>query len=148
MDHVGVPERAVLDDAYRPARGDVQLVGGGELRVGVGVTVLPPELVPDDRDVEGMVLRHAGQLEDRGDRGDGEHEQDQRGGDGPAPLEPGVPVHLHGLPLVVTIAPPEAHDGDDHEALDEHEDDHGDPEHELIEAELLGEVRLVVGCRR
>ena len=52
-------------------------------------------------------------------------------------------MHLHGLPLVVTIAPPEAHDGDDHEALDEHEDDHGDPEHELIEAELL--VRVAPG---
>ena len=74
-------------------------IGSPSASLSVRVVELPPPLLADDGDLEG-VGRPLGQVEDRDDGGHGHGGQEHRRGDGPHDLEPGVAVELRGERLV------------------------------------------------
>ena len=131
----------MLSDTAVPA-GHHHLVGGHDRDavpvLQVRVLELPPPLLPDDRDVEG-VLRRLGQLEQDLDGEDGDEGEQHGWRDRPHHLEAGGAVDLLGHIALVASPAPETHD--DHEGHDHDEDAHhaGDQEDgDLQVLDLLG----------
>jgi hypothetical protein len=125
VDHVG----RVQVEGRRAPSGKVQLVGGGDLVV--GVPELPPPLMADDVDVE--VRRRRGLLgpEDDLDGRDADDQEDHGERDRPRDLERRVSVDLLGdgrarplaeAPAAVEQAPLDRHEDHERGPRDQHED--------------------------
>jgi hypothetical protein len=145
MDHVDGGQSEI----HRAVGGDVHLVGGGEAVL--GIAELPPPLVTDHLDLEGVVLGF-GRRPDVEERGEGRHRhhgQDHRRDDRPGDLELGVAVQL-AHPALLALALPEPQDPKEQGDRDEYENDRGDPEHHPEQGvHLLGDgsggVQRVLG---
>ncbi len=108
--------------------GDVNLIGGDDVEE--GITDLPPELMADDGDMEG-VFGLAGVFDTpdaaRGDAGDNKDDED--GDDGPSGFDLIAAVDLRRLlAAIVMAALAEADHGVDEQARDDGEDSAGDGE--------------------
>ena len=143
----GDPER--VDDVARAdadldrlPRGDDDLVGGDDALL--GVAELPPPLLPDDVDHEGVV-GCLGQVEHGGDGEHRDRHQEDTRKDRPGDLEPGVAVDLRRhLVGGVTLRREPPDDDADHRDHDD-ADDAGDDEHrdgEVVDRLGLGTLRI------
>src|SRR6185503_3277545 len=97
---------------------------------------LPPELVPDHDDVEGILrLRRVLDARDHAGGRQKQRHDDQYGNDRPRELHLVAAVHLRRFGAVVVPPPPEAHDRVDQQAEDDREDTrcHRQHEHRQLE---------------
>ena len=99
-------------EVHRPADRQIQLVRRHDgvdvavrARSGVlRVAELPPPLVADHLDLQRVGASRRLRLEDRADRRDGDHDQDEERDHGPRDLQRGVAVNVLGLRLTWAAA--------------------------------------------
>src|SRR5690242_15911818 len=135
MNHVIGLEREV----HHPTLGQIQLVRGDDRIEFAGwaphrelrISELPPPLMADDLDLQGVAPRLALRAENRAHGWDGDEDEDQRGNDRPRDLEGRVAVHMFRLPRRGTAT--EAHERVDQYGFDDDEYDRSEPDQDLKE---------------